>query len=123
MRRKGTRAPYVYTAAAMQTVRDMAADNKAPGEIAAVIGSTPSTVVVMCHRYRIPLGRMRYVGTRINDDVLYALQLEAKRRHMGVGQLVRLVLMTMTKDQLFYAVLGAPQRRNRKPATECNAAP
>ncbi len=94
--------PWVFTPEVMETIKKMRANGISARVIAATIGTTRESLqATLCQKgFTAPL-----VTRLLNDEVKRIYLAEAKRRRMRPGQLTKLLLTTIAKDNLFTAVL------------------
>jgi hypothetical protein len=97
--------PWIFTPETMETILKMKAEGRTSRQIAKVIGSTSDSVrVTLRHRGMVRPRTLRMdfqMGSEIKD--IYAK--EAERRHMQYRILIRRMLTTIAKDNLFSAIL------------------
>src|SRR5580658_8262130 len=106
----------VFTPAAIETIREMAAQKKPAAEIAEVINSTAASVRVKCCHLKIPLLRrgrpnLNYFGREklvlyLRPAAYTALKRKAADMQKPTDELARMLLAETVKSNIFEAVLG-----------------
>jgi hypothetical protein len=106
----------VFTPAAIETIRELAAQKKRAAEIAEVINSTAASVRVKCCHLKIPLLRrgrpnLNYIGKE--KVVLYlrltaytAFERKAADMQKPTDELAEMLLAEIVKSNIYEAVLG-----------------
>lgn len=96
----------VFTEENIGIIHRMVYEGKSPGEIAAVIGTTPRSLVARCCQLGIPLRiDESHLSAKVDPACVEAFESEAKKRNMQPTQFLRMILTTIARENLFNAVI------------------